>query len=49
LRVVERDGYILGRVMRAVDPIGDVRRLAERLKSMGTTGRDVDRPAAVVS
>jgi hypothetical protein len=49
LRVVESDGDVLGRVMRAVDPVGDVRGLGKRLKSMGTTGRDIDRLACVVS
>jgi hypothetical protein len=48
LRIVESDGHILGRVMRAVDPIGDVRGLGERLKSMRTTRWDVDRLARVV-
>src|SRR5215469_15832475 len=49
LRVVERDRYILGRVVRAVDAVGDVRDFSDGLESVRAAGRHVKRDLLVVA
>jgi hypothetical protein len=43
LRVIEGNGDVFARVVRAVDPMGDVSRIGKCLETVRTSGWDIDR------